>query len=105
MMTGTTTGTTCDITNTWGNSNSSSNPATAVFYVETVDAAGDPTSYSTAIDLNLSVSSATPATIKIPANSTSTDPNVITATLTAKGNTTTVTITGGGWTLTVLVTG
>jgi Tfp pilus assembly protein PilV len=105
MMTGTTTSTTCDIANIWGNSNSGTNPATAVFYVETVDAAGDPTTYSTAVDLNLSVSSATPATITIPANSTSTNPNVITATLTAQNNTTTVVITGGGWTLTVVVSG
>ena len=70
-----------------------------MFYVETVDAAGNPTVYSTTATLNLTVTSATPAAIAIPANSTSTFPNGVTATLTSKHGTTNVTITGGGYTL------
>ncbi len=71
--------------------------------METVDGAGSPVTYSSSNALNLSVTNATPATISIPANGSSTSPNAVTATLASKQSTTTVTVSGGGWTLTVVV--
>jgi type II secretory pathway pseudopilin PulG len=90
--------TTCDISGIWQGSNSS-----VTFYLETVDAAGNPVSYSPSSPLNLSVTNATPATISIPATGSTTSPNAVTATLASKQSPTTVTVSGGGWTLTVLV--
>jgi hypothetical protein len=90
--------TTCDISGIWQGSNSS-----VTFYVETVDAAGNPVTYSTVNALNLSATNATPATLAIPANASSTSPNALTATLASKQSTTTVTVSGGGWTFTVVV--
>ncbi len=90
--------TTCDISGIWQGSNSS-----VTFYMETVDATGNPVTYSSSNLLTLSVTNATPATISIPANGSSTSPNAVTATLASKQSTTTVTVSGGGWTLTVVV--
>jgi Tfp pilus assembly protein PilV len=90
--------TTCDISGIWQGSNSS-----VTFYLETVDATGNPVSYSGTNALVLGVTNATPSTISIPANNSSTSPNAVTATLASKSSTTTVTITGGGWTFTVVV--
>jgi hypothetical protein len=97
-MTGSAT-TTCSISGVWQNANN----ANVSFYVETVDAAGNPAVYSATTALNLSVTSATPGTISIPINGTSTNPNTVTATLTSHNNVTNVTITGGGYTLNVQV--
>jgi hypothetical protein len=99
MMTGSATSTTCSISGVWQNANN----ANVSFYVETVDAAGNPAVNSASTPLNLSVTSATPATISIPANGTSTNPNTVTATLTSHNNVTNVTIAGGGYTLNVQV--
>jgi hypothetical protein len=98
MMTGSA-ATTCSISGVWQNANN----ANVSFYVETVDAAGNPAVNSATTALNLSVTSATPATISIPTNTTSTNPNTVTATLTSHNNVTNVTITGGGYTLNVQV--
>jgi type II secretory pathway pseudopilin PulG len=99
IMTGSSTSTTCSISGVWQNANS----ASVAFYVETVDAAGNPVVYSTTTPLNLSVTSATPPTISIPANGTSTNPNTVTATLTSHNGVTNVNIAGGGYTLKVKV--
>jgi hypothetical protein len=90
--------TTCDISGIWQGSNSS-----VTFYLETVDAAGNPVTYSTLNPLNLNATNATPATLSIPANASSTSPNALTATLASKSSPTTVTVSGGGWTFTVVV--
>jgi Tfp pilus assembly protein PilV len=97
MMTSST-ATTCDISGIWQGSNSS-----VTFYLETVDAAGNPVTYSPSSPLNLNVTHATPATITIPATASSTSPNAVTATLASKNSPTTITVSGGGWTLTVVV--
>ncbi len=90
--------TTCDISGIWQGSSSS-----ATFYVETVDATGSPVSYSPSNALSLGITNAAPTTISIPANSSSTSPNVVTAALSSNNSSVTVTITGGGWNLTVVV--
>jgi type II secretory pathway pseudopilin PulG len=97
MMTSST-ATTCDISGIWQGSNSS-----VTFYIETVDAAGNPVAYSSTNALTLTVTSATPTSISIPANGSTTSPNALTATLASKSSTTTVTVKGGGWTFTVVV--
>jgi hypothetical protein len=99
MMTGSSASATCAISGVWQNSNN----ASVAFYVETVDAAGNPAVYGATTALNLIVTSATPGTISIPANATSTNPNSVTATLSSHNGITHVTIEGGGYTLKVKV--
>jgi type II secretory pathway pseudopilin PulG len=103
IMTGSSNSTTCAISGIWSPGNSKKNPASVVFYIETVDANGNPVVYSTTTVLNLSVNSATPNPITIPVGGTSTFPNGVTATLTNMNNTTMVTITGAGYTLNITV--
>jgi hypothetical protein len=102
MMTGSagSTATTCSVSGIWKGKNNTN----VAFYVEVVDALGNPTVYSATVPLTLSVSGGLPATVTVPATATSTSPNTVTATLTSQTGTTTVKITGGGYTLTVLVT-
>ena len=90
--------TTCDISGIWQGSSSS-----ATFYLETVDATGNPVSYSSSNALPLGITNATPSTISIPASNASTSPSVVTATLSNNNSSVTITVTGGGWTLTVVV--
>lgn len=99
VMTGSASSTTCDISKCWrGGSNTN-----VVFYVETVDAAGNPVAYSSSTALALNVTGATTSSspFTIPATGTSTDPNTVTAILTSKKNVTTVTISGGSYTMIV----
>lgn len=105
IMTGSNNNITCDISGVWGPGNNKNNPANVVFYVETVDASGNPVVYSTTSALTIAVTgastSATPLTI--PANASITSPETVTASLTSKSNTTNVTITAGPYTLNVTV--
>jgi hypothetical protein len=77
-----------------------------VFYVETVDAAGNSVVYSTTGSLTINVSGATTsvAPLIIPTNAATTNPNTVTATLSSQNGTTSVVITAAGYTLNVKVT-
>lgn len=103
VMTGTSNTTTCDITGIWQGSGSSGSSVT--FYVETVDAAGNPVVYSTTNSLTLAVAGATTdvTPFTIPPNTATTDPHTVTAVLLTSQGTTTVTITGATYTLIVKV--